>query len=185
MPALKAAAVAPAPEIAAEPPPVPPVVIHPRTVVAAGYSTGRVIIFRPADALREAASGPTPGPYTAQILEMPTPPLIERPVWRMPLLWRLLLVVAIAAFGGALAVAMLGIERETVVAIVSCVLIAAGLAQMASVIVERVQSNRAPRPAASPAAERAPRRPAAAEILRVRTVPRLPRGISDSRQSAP
>lgn len=177
--------------VAPELPAIPAVIIHPRAVVTSGSGAERVVVaFRPAPASRGAAARPRPTarPYTARIIEMPTPPLSDHPEWRMPLLLRLFFVAAFAALGGAIAVAKLGIDRGTVAADIAWVLIATGLAQLTSVVAERVQSARALRLAelARAAAERAlrPKR-VAVELLRVRAVPRLPRGISRSTQYAP
>jgi hypothetical protein len=119
---------------------------------------------------------------------MPTPALSDRarPRWQMPFLWRLFFTLCFAALAGAIAAALLGIQRETIVEIGSWMLIAAGLSQLAIVIAERGQSGNAVPPVEQPAPIRAPRpRPTAAEILRVRALPRSPRDISDSRQRAP
>jgi class 3 adenylate cyclase len=192
LPTPAARVAAPVAEVAAaEPPPVPAMIIRPRTVIAPGPATGRLLVFPAAAASSGAVPPPpAPGPHTAQIFEMPTPSLSDRarPRWQMPFLWRLFFTLCFAALAGAIAAALLGIQRETIVEIGSWMLIAAGLSQLAIVIAEWGQSGSAvrlvERPA--PAPIRAPRpRPTAAEILRVRAVPRLPRDISDSRQRAP
>jgi hypothetical protein len=127
---------------------------------------------------------------------LPTPPLSERPgSWRIPFVLRIFLMVAVAAVVAAVGVVLLGVERDTIVEIVSWALVGAGLAQLAMVFVERFKPETAPGPAQPipvpaptiradrPKADRP--KPAAAEILRVRAVRRSLRDISDNRRHAP
>jgi hypothetical protein len=178
---------APAPDIAApEPPPVPGVVIHPRTELIPGRIVGRVVVVRPTSEL--VAARATPGPYAAKIAEMPIPPRSDRPEWRMPVLLRLFFAIVVATIGGGIAVNALGFERDTVIEIACWILIALGLAEVLSVGTESIQSVRLLRPpgAELSVVERAPRpKRVRVGIISVRSVLRSPRGISRSTRYAP
>lgn len=171
----------PAPDIAApEPPPVPAVVIHPRIELTPGRAVGRVITLRPAL--------PAPGPYAAKIAEMPIPPRSDRLEWRLPLLLRLFFVTAVAALGGAIAMATLGFEHDTVIEIACWILIALGLAEVLSVGTKSIQSANLLRPRAAewPIAEQPPRpKRVRVGIISVRSVLRSPRDISRNTRYAP
>lgn len=184
------AALAPAPRVlqrivvteAVQSAPVPPMVIHPRPIAAPASAAIRLVAPPvPAPAPPPAQASAPARPHAAPIVEKPTPRLSDGPARRIPLLWRLLVALVFAAVAGGIAVALLGIQLDTVVEIASWMLIAAGVSLAASAFVEWAQPGVGRRPAQGRPAEggvivgRGP--PPTTETVTFRATPRVPPSI--------
>lgn len=184
-------ALAPAPRVlqrivateAVQSAPVPPMVIHPRPIAAPASAAIRLVAPVPAETQAPPptqASAPA-RPHAAPMVEMPTPRLSDSPGRRIPLLWRLFVALVFAGVAGGIAVALLGIQLDTVVEIASWMLIAAGVSLAASAFVEWGQPEVGRRPAQQRPAEggvimgRGP--PPTTETVTFRATPRVPPSI--------
>lgn len=159
--------------------PVPPMVIHPRLIAAPAPAAIRLVSSVPTSPSPPASS--PAGPHAVRIVEMPTPPLTDSPARRIPLLWRLFVALVVAAVAGGIAVALLGVQLDTVVEIASWMLIAAGVSLAGSGFIEWAQPELGRRPAQRRPAEgaaivgRGP--PPTTETVTFRATPRVPPSI--------